>query len=258
MKDLEKVFWVPSGIEDGETWAGLWVIGMELLEKKRRKIEEEPDGEDPSLGGQEESGHKWKTRLAHSKWQLFPCMQTEISQWAGERQWALSSTFYASLPVNFVTILSRSARLSPCSAHPRCLWHPGLTRAEDKEAAQRSLGGRGGRHLRKEAGSMCDRWCPGQRELLQGQGDLGIETSSAGRKDTGTQTECCQGGVVWGATNLYLEVKHVLHWLSQYWNSHCWVKMLKHLLKCQCCLEGREDTASDSLLLTHGANPFLN
>lgn len=44
---------------------------------------------------------------------------------------------------------------------------------------------RGGRHLRKEMASKCDSWCPRQRGLLQGQGALGTETSSAGREETG-------------------------------------------------------------------------
>lgn len=37
-------------------------------------------------------------------------------------------------------------------------------RAKNKEAAQRALTARRGRNPRKEAGSKCDSWCPGQRE----------------------------------------------------------------------------------------------
>ena len=112
---------------------------------------------DPCLGGYEQ---RWRASLAHGKRYPCPSVQKESSQWAvsGADQGLCSPP----LPALSVCLSERLsvAMFCLCQVFMASLTHG----AENKEATQRALTARRGRNPRKEAGSKCDSWCPGQRE----------------------------------------------------------------------------------------------
>ena len=113
---------------------------------------------DPCLGGY---GQRWRTSLAHGKRHLCPSVQKESSQWAGVEQWALTGGFALHRYVHCLSVCL-SVRLSPCSTYAGCLWHPWLTGQRTRKPPKGHwLPGE--EEPRKEAGSKCDSWCPGQR-----------------------------------------------------------------------------------------------
>lgn len=162
---------------------------------------------DPCLGGY---AQRWRTSLAHGKRHLCPSVQKESSRWAGVEQWVLTG---GSALHRYARSLSvcLSVYLSPYSAYAGCLWHPWLT----------------GQRARKPPKGH---WLPGEEEPQEGGGFQvwqlvpwaervlweQRQAQQSGVRDMGTKPECCQDGVVWGATELYLQVKYILHWLSQY------------------------------------------